>query len=104
LIIYCYESLIRKANKIVVFKMEKASPELKKTFIEVIKNQLATSNPPETKQAYMRLLGEGISEEDVYIYLAQALACELFAMTKNKRPYDNVNYASLLAKLPNLDK
>ena len=83
--------------------MEKASPKVKKALMNAIKFQLKENNPPETKQAYMRLLGEGISEENVYIYLVQALVYELFAMMKEKRNHDSVNYAKLLAKLPNLD-
>lgn len=82
--------------------MEKASPKVKKELIKAIKIQLKENNPPETKQAYQRLLDEGIPEEDVYIYLAQALAYEVFAMMKEKRPHDSKNYAQLLAKLPKL--
>ena len=83
--------------------MEKASPEVRKALIKAIKIQLKENNPPQTKQAYMRLLGEGMPEEDVYIYLAQAFVYEIFVMMKEKRAYDSENYARLLAKLPNLD-
>lgn len=83
--------------------MEEASPEVRKALIKAIKIQLKENNPPETKQAYMRLLGQGITEKDVYIYLAQALAYEMFAMMKEKRVHNSKNYAKLLAKLPNLD-
>lgn len=80
-----------------------ASPEVKKALIKAIKIQLKENNPLETKQAYIRLLGEGITEENVYIYLAQALTYEMFAMMKEKRAYNSENYAKLLAKLPNLN-
>lgn len=83
--------------------MEKANPEVKKALIKAIKIQLKENNPPETKQAYMRLLGEGITEKNVYIYLTQALVYEMFAMMKENRAHDSKNYAKLLAKLPNLD-
>lgn len=83
--------------------MEKASPEVKKALINTVKTQIKENNPPETKQAFMRLLGEGIPEKDVYIYLAQAIAYETYYMMKEKRPFDNENYVKLLAKLPNLD-
>lgn len=83
--------------------MEKASPEVRKALIKAIKIQLKENHPPETKQAYMRLLGEGITEKDVYVYLAQALVYEMYAMIKEKRTHSSENYAKLLAKLPNLD-
>lgn len=83
--------------------MKKASPEVKKALIKAIKIQLKENTPPETKQTYMRLLGEGVTEKNAYIYLAQALAYEMFAMMKEKRTHDSKNYAKLLAKLPNLD-
>lgn len=82
--------------------MEKASPEVRKALIKSVKNQLKENNPPEARQTYMRLLGEGISEKNVYIYVAQALTCELFAMMREKRTYSRENHAKLLAKLPNL--
>ena len=71
--------------------------------IKVIKNQINDNNPPETKQAYFRLLGEGISEQNVYIYLAQALAYEIFDMLKKQRPFDNERYVKLLSQLPHLN-
>jgi hypothetical protein len=83
--------------------MEKTSPEVRKSLIKAIKTQLKENNPPEVKQMYIRLLGEDISEKDVYIYLAQALAYEMYAMIKEKRIYDMKNYVKLLARLPNLD-
>jgi len=83
--------------------MKKASPEVRKALIDAIKIQLKENNPPETKQAFIRLLCDGIPEEDVYIYLAQALAYEMYASMKEERSYDNQNYAKLLAKLPHLE-
>jgi hypothetical protein len=86
-----------------VNEMKQASPELRNSLIEAIKFQLEENNPPETKQAFIRLLGQGISEQDAYIYLAQALTYEMFAMMKEKRTHDRDNYAKLLANLPNLN-
>lgn len=83
--------------------MKKASPALKQSLIESIKNQIKENNPPETKQTYFRLLSEGFSEEEVYIYLTQALAYEMFAIMKKPRNYDSANYIELLSKLPHLD-
>lgn len=57
--------------------MKKASPKVRKVLLDSIQTQLNENNPPETKMAFMRLLGEGISEEDVYIYLAKALTYEI---------------------------
>lgn len=83
--------------------MEKASPAVRKSLIKTIKIQLKENNPPEVKLTYIRLLGEEISEKDVYIYLAQALAYEMYAMMKEQRAYDMKNYVKLLTRLPNFD-
>lgn len=83
--------------------MEKANPELRRVLIKAVKTQLKENNPSEVKQTYMRLLDEGIFEKEIYVYLAQALACEMYAMMKEQREFDINNYVKLLAKLPNLD-
>lgn len=83
--------------------MNKASPAVKKAIIDTIKTQINKNDPPETKQTYFRLLGEGFSEKDVYSYLAQALSYEMYAMMKNGRKYNHANYAKLISRLPHLD-
>ncbi len=83
--------------------MQRANPEIKKGLIKAIKTQIKENNPPETKKTFLRLLGEGILEKDVYIYLAQALAYEMYSMMKERRPYDNESYIKFLSKLPHLD-
>lgn len=83
--------------------MKKASPAVRNALIKAVKIQVRENDPPEAKQTFMRLLGEGISEKDVYIYLAQALAYEMFDMMKKERTYDRKKYVRLLSKLPNLD-
>lgn len=80
--------------------MKKASPEVKKALVDAVKKQVKDNNPPAAKQAYLRLLGEGILEEDVYVYLARALACEMFVMMKERQPYDQERYSKRLSKLP----
>lgn len=81
--------------------MKNTSPAARKALIDAAKTQVKENNPPEAKQAYLRLLGEGILEEDVYIYLAQALASEMFIMMKEGKPYNKERYIKRLAKLPN---
>jgi hypothetical protein len=51
--------------------MKHASPEAREALIEAVKTQVKENNPPEAKQTFLRLLGEGILEEDVYIYLRE---------------------------------
>ena len=81
---------------------KKASPEVKKVILGAVRIQIEENNPPETKQTYERLLGEGISPENVCIYLGQALISEMYYMMREKRLFDRDNFVKLLAKLPNL--
>lgn len=72
-----------------------------KALIEAVKNQIKDTDPPETQQTYQRLLDQGILEEDVYIYLARALAGEIDDMMREGRSYNKERYVKRLARLPN---
>ena len=70
--------------------------------VEVIENQLADNNPPETKQTLERLMKLGESRENSIRYISTALSVEIFGAFKHNEPYNNERYLSNLKALPRL--
>lgn len=70
--------------------------------VEVVENQLAENDPPETKQTLERLMETGESRENAIRYIACALSVEVFGALKNKEPYNNERYINNLNALPEL--
>ena len=80
--------------------LEDSNPRLKAAFLEVVENQLRDDTPPETRKTLARLLADGISEEDARIFIAQAVAVEVWDTLRNKKPFDPLRYARNLEALP----
>ena len=76
---------------------------VKDAFMEVVVNQLETGDPPETKATLDRLTAAGHSNSEAMQLIAAVARNEMQAMMAASRPFDNARYASLLAKLPQLD-
>jgi uncharacterized protein YoaH (UPF0181 family) len=76
---------------------------VKNAFMEVVMNQLETGDPPETQATLDRLMAEGNSQGEAMQLIAAVARNEMQAMLAAGRPFDNVRYAQLLAKLPRLD-
>ena len=76
---------------------------VKDAFMEVVVNQLETGDPPETQATLDRLMAEGNSQGEAMQLIAAVARNEMQAMLAAGRPFDNVRYAQLLAKLPKLD-
>ena len=70
--------------------------------VEVVENQLADNNPPETKQTLERLMKTGESRENAIRYIASALSVEIFGALKHQEPYNNERYIKNLKALPKL--
>ncbi len=70
--------------------------------VEAVENQIADNNPPETKQALVRLMEAGESRENAIRYIACALSVEIFGALKHKEPYNNERYLNNLKALPEL--
>ena len=79
---------------------KKASPRLRATFIEIVDNQIAANDPPEARQTLERLKAQGISTLDAKLYIAQAIAIEIFDMVKEKQDYSSERYIANLLRLP----
>lgn len=80
--------------------MESENPHLKAAFLEVVNNQIANNDPPETRQTLDRLISAGISEEDARILIAQAVCVEMYDVMKNQKTFNRERYLRNLKKLP----
>ena len=73
---------------------------VRKQIFEIIKNQIKSNTPPETKQTFDRLKGLGYSDLDANKLIAQCVAVELYKTLKHKEPFNKLRYISNLKKLP----
>ncbi len=73
---------------------------IREQIFKIIKNQMVSNTPPETKQTWKRLTDLGYSDQDARMLIGQCLAVELFSVLKLKKPFDNNRYVSNLEKLP----
>jgi hypothetical protein len=80
--------------------MDETNPYLTAAFMEVVDNQIASNDPPETRQTLDRLISEGISEEDARMYIGQAICLEAWDIMKNKREFNLERFVRNLKNLP----
>ena len=73
---------------------------VREQIFEIIKNQIKSNNPPETKETFDRLKEIGYSDNDAQKLIGQCVAIELFDVLKHKKPFDELRYISNLKKLP----
>ncbi len=73
---------------------------IREQIFKIIKNQIKSNKPPETKQALTRLVDSGYNDRDARMLIGQCVAVELFHVLKFKKPFDNDRYVSNLKKLP----
>lgn len=76
---------------------------VKDAFMEVVVNQLETGDPPETKATLERLMAAGNTQGEAMQLIAAVARNEMQSMIAAGRPFDNVRYAGLLARLPQID-
>ena len=72
-------------------------------YMEIVANQLETGDPPETRATLDRLVAAGHSSSEAMQLMAAVARNEMQAMLAAGRLFDNVRFAKLLAKLPELD-
>lgn len=78
----------------------KASPRVRRAFLQVVDNQLRDDTPPETRRTLARLMAEGYSRDEARRLIANVVACEFYDMLKNRQPYDEAGYVANLERLP----
>ena len=72
--------------------------------VQVVENQLAENNPPETRQTLERLMKSGESRENAMRYIACALSVEIYGALNNNEPYNHERYVNNLKALPELPR
>jgi len=83
--------------------MEKTDNErLRAAILEVIKTQIRDNDPPETKEALIRLQDRGFSEQEALKLIGYVVASEVFSVLKENREYNQEKYISALKNLPRL--
>ena len=80
--------------------MDETNPYLAAAFMEVVENQIASNDPPETRQTLDRLISEGFSEEDAKMYIGQVICVEAWAIMKNKQDFNLERFVRNLKNLP----
>ena len=73
---------------------------LGEAIIEVVENQLAENNPPETVETLDRLIAEGETRENAMRHIASALSIEMFEILRNHEPFNEARYIKNLKGLP----
>lgn len=81
--------------------MEESKAILRAAFMEIVDNQLAANDPPETKQTLDRLLREGWSHDDAKALICQCVITEVFRAGKYGEPSNEKRYLYNLKNLPN---
>ena len=70
--------------------------------VEVVENQIADNNPPETKEALERLIKNGETRENAMRYIGSVLSIEIFGALKHQESYNEKRYLKNLQALPKL--
>jgi len=78
----------------------KINTELRDQIFEVIKNQIKSNDPPETKVTYDRLIALGYSEFETKQLIGQCVAVEMFSVIKEQQPFNEARYIKNLKQLP----
>ena len=78
----------------------KIDTELRGQIFEVIKNQIMSNDPPETKLTYDRLIALGYSEFETKQLIGQCVALEMFTVIKEQLPFNEARYVKNLKQLP----
>jgi len=81
-------------------RMTEFSEQGKLAILEVVDNQLKDNTPPETRQTYQRLLGQGFSNDEARELIATVVSSEVFEVLRNKEIYNPKRFIAALHKLP----
>lgn len=84
--------------------MEEHNQILKESILEVVDNQLAANNPPETKQTFKRLITEGYSEKEAKEFIATVVVSEAFEVLQTQETFDKKRFVAALNELPEIPK
>jgi hypothetical protein len=66
----------------------------------IVNNQIESNNPPQTKQALMRLRKDGYSDIDAKKLIGQCVIVELQMVITEGKPFDEERFVKNLERLP----
>ncbi len=72
---------------------------VKRAILEIVENQLRDNEPPETRQALMRLLAVGYSRQEAVEMIGAAVASEIWHILHEKERYDAERYKAALNQI-----
>jgi hypothetical protein len=76
------------------------NPELGKTILEVVRNQIRNNDPPESRQTFERLKTEGYSSDEARRLISTAVTVELFHIMRDRQSFDRERFVWNLSHLP----
>ncbi|MBT4294579.1 MAG: hypothetical protein HN995_04995 [Candidatus Marinimicrobia bacterium] len=82
--------------------MNDVNPALGEEMKEVVRHQIRSNDPPETKKTYDRLIKQGVVEDEVMRLLSIVVASEVFDVMKKGEPFNLERYIIKLDKLPSV--
>ncbi|MDA8165845.1 MAG: hypothetical protein M0017_12540 [Desulfobacteraceae bacterium] len=82
--------------------MEPFDQRLRAAILQVVEKQLQDNDPPATREAFVRLRGEGFPENEAKKLIGYVVASEVFGVLREGRRYDEQAFAAKLKALPRL--
>ena len=76
------------------------NPELGKTILEVVRNQIHDNDPPESRQTFERLKSEGYTADEARRLISTAVTVELFHIMRDREVFNRERFVWNLAHLP----
>jgi exopolyphosphatase/pppGpp-phosphohydrolase len=70
--------------------------------LEVVENQLRDDDPPETRETFDRLVGEGHTEADAKRLIAAVVLAEIGEVLQTNAPFNHSRFVVALDRLPAL--
>lgn len=77
-----------------------SNPELQRTILEVVENQIQAHDPPETRQTFERLQAAGCAADEARRLIAIAVMVELFHIMRDREVFNRERFIWNLAQLP----
>jgi hypothetical protein len=63
---------------------------------QIVENQIASNNPPETAQSLARLMQQGLTRHEAVHEIGSVLARDIFEIMKSQRPFSDQRYVRKL--------
>ena len=76
------------------------NPELGKTILQVVKNQIRDNDPPETRQTVERLRAGGYTVDEARRLVSTAVTVEIFHIIRDHEAFNRKRFLWNLAHLP----